>query len=171
VAQRHTVYLKRSAESITPEQILASIRDVEWDLVAEACDVPMARISEADEYLRIVNVKPPGFVWYKLHYRSGEQRPVDIERWKTPDQAAGVIEEVIENLDAEAASFKKVRRYLKGCVDTVGASYGSNLPGEAMAPILASQVCLWLAQQLGGIIRDPCGDWFEPTDGLDLKPL
>lgn len=171
MAQRHAVYLKRSAEGITPEQILASIRDVEWDLVAEACGVPRARISEADENLRIENVKPPGFLWYNLYYRPGEQRPVDIERWRTPDQAAGVIEEVIENLNPDAATHKKVRRYLRGCVDTVAASYGSNLPGEAMAPILASQVCLWLAQQLGGLIRDPCGDWFEPTDGLDLKPL
>src|SRR5690349_14477418 len=99
MAQRHTVYLKRSAEGVTPEQVLASIRDVEWDLVAEACGVPMARISEADENLRIESVKAPGFIWYKLHYRPGQQRPVDIERWETPDIAAGVIEEVIDDLD------------------------------------------------------------------------
>jgi hypothetical protein len=171
MAQRHTVYLKRSAEDVAPERLLAAIRAVEWDLVAESCGVPMERISEADEHLRIENVKPPGFIWYKLRYRPGNQRPVDIERWETPEQAAGVIAEVIENLDPEAPSYAKLRKYLEGCVDTVSGSYGSNLPGEAMAPILASQACLWLAQQLGGIIRDPRGDWFEPTDGLDFKPL
>jgi hypothetical protein len=173
MAQRHTVYLKQSATDVTPEQMLAAIRAVEWDLVAQACGVPMERICEADENMRIENVEPPGFRWYKLHYRPGKQRPVDIERWETPDVAAGVIEEVIENLDPDMKSCRKVRKYLRGCVDTVSGSYGSNLPGEAMAPILASQVCLWLAQQLGGIIRDPCGDWYEPADadGLDLKPL
>ncbi len=171
MAQRHTVYLKRSAEAITPEQLLTAIRAVEWDLVAEACGVPMERISEADENLRIENFKPPGFIWYKLYYRPGGQRPVDIERWQTPDVAAGVIAEVIDNLDLEAATYGKVQRYLAECVDTVSGSYGSNLPGETMAPIFASQVCLWLAQQLDGIIRDPCGDWYEPTDGLDFKPL
>jgi hypothetical protein len=171
MAQRHTVYLKRSAEDVTPEQLLDAIRAVEWDLVAEACGVPMERISEADENLRIENVKPPGFLWYKLRYRPGDWRPVDIERWKTPDEAAGEIGEAIDDLDPGAAWYAKVRKYLEGCVDTVSGSYGSNLPGEAMAPILASQVCLWLAQQLGGIICDPCGDWYEPTDGLDFKPL
>jgi hypothetical protein len=170
MAQRHTVYLKRSAESVTPEQILSSIRDVEWDLVAEACGVSMARISEADENLRIENVEPPGFVWYKLYYRPGDQRPVDIERWRTPDETAGVIEEVIADLDPKARRSAKVRRFLKGCVDTVSASYGS-ARGEEMAPVLGSQVCLWLAQQFDGIIRDPGGDWYEPTDGLDLNPL
>jgi hypothetical protein len=102
MAQRHTVYLKRSAECVTPEKVLASIRDVEWDLVAEACEVPRARISEADENLRIVNAEPPGFVWYKLHYRPGNKRPVDVERWRSLDQAAGVLEEVIDNLDQKA---------------------------------------------------------------------
>jgi hypothetical protein len=172
MAQRHTVYLRQSAADITPEQVLAAIRDVEWDLVAQVCKVPRERISEADENLRIENVgPPPGFMRYQVHYRSGDQRPVEIERWQTAEDIAGVIEEVIDNLDPAAASSDKVRQHLEGCVDTVSASYGPNLPGEAMAPILASQVCLWLAQQLGGIIRDPSGDWYEPTDWLDLKPL
>src|SRR5262249_15711605 len=102
MAQRHTVYLNRSAERIPAGQLLAGIRAVEWDLVAEACGVPMERISEADENLRIENVKPPRFLWYKLHYRAGKQRPVDIERWETPDVAAGVIGEVMDNLDPNA---------------------------------------------------------------------
>jgi hypothetical protein len=171
MAQRHTVYLKRSAEGVTPEQVLAAIRAVEWDLVAEACGVPMERISEAHENLRIENVKPPRFLWYKLHYRPGEQRPVDIERWESADMVAGVIREVIDDLDPNAAWHGTVRGHLEGCSDTVSGSYGSNLPGEAMAPILASQVCLWLAQELGGLIRDPCGDWYKPTDGLDFEPV
>jgi hypothetical protein len=170
MAQRHTVYLKRFAEGVTPAQILASIRDVEWDLVAQACGVPMGRISEADENLRVENVRPPGFVWYKLHYRPGNQRPVDIERWRTPDEAAGVIEEVIDDLDSKGRWYARVRAFLEGCTDTVSASYGS-ARGEEMAPILGSQVCLSLAQQFEGLIRDPRGDWYEPTDGLDLKPL
>ena len=53
---------------------------------------------------------------------------------------------------------------------TGSASYGS-ARGEGMAPILGSQVCLWLAQEFDGIIRDPRGDWYEPTDGLDFKRL
>jgi hypothetical protein len=82
-----------------------------------------------------------------------------------------VIEEVIDNLDPKAASSKKVRRHLKDCVDTVSASFGSSMPGEAMAPILASEVCRWLAEKLGGIIRDPCGDWYELGEWPNLKPL
>jgi hypothetical protein len=172
MAQRHIVYLKRSAADVTPEQLLAAIRAVEWDLVAQASKVPRERISEADENLRIQRVgRRPGFLRYDLHYRPDDQRPVLIERWETPDEIAGVIEEVIDNLDPGAAWYDKVRRHLEASVDTVSASYGSNLPGEAMAPILASQVCLWLAQQFGGIICAPGREWFEPTDWLEFKPL
>jgi hypothetical protein len=170
MAQRHSVYLKRSAAHVTADQVLRSIRDVEWDLVAEACDVPGARISEADEHLRVEWVGPSGVFCCNLHYRPGDQRPVRIEGWQTSDIAAGVIEEAIDNLDTKARWYAKVRAFLGVCVDTVSASYGS-ARGEEMAPILGSQVCLWLAQQFDGIIRDPRGDWYEPTDGLDFKPL
>ena len=169
MAQRHTVYLKKSAEGVTAEQILRGVTAVEWDLVAEACDVPRARINEADENMRI-EASGPGFSCYHLSYRPGDARPVEIRRWETPDVAAGVIEEVLDNLEPKAKSYRKVKAFLEGCVDTVSASYGSGA-GEEMAPILGSQVCLWLAQQFDGIIRDPRGDWYEPTDGLDFKPL
>src|SRR5262249_15231572 len=157
----HTVYSKRSAATITPEQLLAGIQEVELDLIAEVCDVPGGRVDEALEHLRIENLRPPGFIFYRLYYRPGRARQVDVERWRTPDEITGVIEEVIDNLDPKVVSSKKVRRHLKACVDTVSASYGSSMPGEAMAPILASEVCRWLAEKLGGIIRDPCGVWYE----------
>ena len=65
MAQRHTVYLKQSAADNTPGQLLAAIRNAEWDLVAEACKVPMERISEADDNLRIEKVgRSPGFIRY-----------------------------------------------------------------------------------------------------------
>ena len=81
------------------------------------------------------------------------------------------IDPMTLNLDPEAAWYDRVRRHLEECVDTVAASHGSNLPAEAMAPILASQVCLWLAKELGGLIRDPGGDWFEATDWLEFNPV
>lgn len=171
MAQRHIVYLKRSAEGVKPEQILKGIRDVEWDLVAQACKVPMKWINEAWENMRISKVgRSRKFLHYQLHYRAGERRPVDLERWKTPDVALGVIQEVIEDLSPGPSS-NKAREFLEGCVDTVSGSYGSDLPGESMAPILASQACLWLAQQFDGIILDPRGHWYEPLNDLELKPL
>lgn len=170
MAQRHTVYLKRSAAKITPKKLLAGIEEVELDLIAEACGVSGKRIDEALANLQVENLKPPGFIFYRLHYRPDQARQVDIERWRTPDEAAGVIAEVIDNLNPKAASSDKVRQHLLECVDSVAASYGSS-PGEAMAPILASEVCRWLAEQLGGIIRDPRGDWYELGEWPDLNPL
>src|SRR5262249_47319693 len=171
MAQRHTVYLKRSAARVTPERLLAGIQEVDLGLIAEVCDVPDERVEEALEHLRIENLQPPGFVFYRLYYRPGQVRQVDVQRWRSRVEIRGVIEEVIENLDPKAAVSKKVRRYLKSCVDTVSASYGSSMPGEAMAPILASEVCRWLAEKSGGIIHDPCGDWYELGEWPDLKPL
>jgi hypothetical protein len=168
MAQRHTVYLKRSAAKITPKKLLAGIQEVDLAMIAEVCDVPDELIDEALANLRIENLKPPSFVFYRLHYRPGEVRQVDIDRWQTRDEAAGVIAEEIENLDPPKASFKKVRQFLQECVDSVSTSYGS-MPGEAMAPILASEVCRWLAEQLGGIIRDPSDDWYELGEWPNLK--
>ena len=101
---------------------------------------------------------------------SRRQLGTGLTSYESPDEIRGVINEVIDELDPKGAPSKKVRRYLKDCVDTVSASYGSE-PGEAMAPILAAQVCRWLAEKLGGIIRDPCGDWYELGEWPDLKPL
>ena len=143
---------------------------MELDLIAEACNVPLARIEEALNHLRIENLQPPGFIFYRLHYRPGDVRQIDVERWRKPEEVAGEIEEVLENLAPKALSSTRARNYLPDCVDTVSASYGS-MPGEAMAPILASEVCRWLAEQFGGIIRDPCGDWYELGEWPDLKPL
>jgi hypothetical protein len=144
---------------------------VEWDLVAQACKVPMKWISEAWENLNITKVgRKRRFLHYQLHYRAGDERPVDLRRWETDDVALGVIREVMDDMSAGERN-DKARRFLEGCVDTVSGSYGSALPGESMAPILASQACLWLAQELGGIIRDPRGDWYEPLNDLEFKPL
>ena len=170
MAQRHVAYLKRSAAGITPAQVLASITEVEWDLVAEACGVPRERISEADENLRVEGTDATPFRFCHLHYRPGTHRPVMVERWESDDVAAGVIEEVIDGLDLENPSHRKAQAFLRQCVDTVSASYGS-ARGEEIAPIFGSQVCLWLAQQFDGIVRDPAGDWYAPTDWLDFRPL
>lgn len=170
MAQRHTVYLKRSAAEVPPEELLAGIQEVDLSLIAEACDVPGERVDEALQYLRIENLRPPGFLFYRLYYRPGRVRQVDVERWRTPEEIRGVIAEVIDDLDPQAAFYRTVRRCLKDCVDTVSASYGS-MPGEAMAPILGSEVCRWLAEKFGGILRDPSGDWYELGEWPDLKPL
>ena len=170
MAQRHTVYLKRSAAEVSPEELLAGIQEVDLSWIAEVCDVPGERIDEAIKPLRIENMRPPGFVFYRLYYRPGDVRQADIDRWRTAEEIRGEVEEVMENLDPETGSSEKVRQYLKACVDTVSASYGG-MPGEAMAPILASEVCRWLAEKFGGIIRDPCGDWYELGEWPDLKHL
>jgi hypothetical protein len=170
MGQRHTVYLKWSAAEITPEELLAGIQEVDLSLIAEVCDAPGERVDEALKNLRIENLRPPGFVFYRLYYRPGDVRQVDVERRRTAEEIRGVIEEVMENLDPETGCSEKVRQYLRACVDTVSASYGG-MPGEAMAPILASEVCRWLAEKLGGIIRDPRGDWYELGEWPDSKPL
>ncbi len=170
MAQRHTVYLKQSVVAITSEELLAGIQEVELELIGEVCNVPVERIDEALAHLRIENMEPPGFIFYRLYYRPGPVRQIDIERWRTPNEVAGEIAETLENLDPNEQSTAKVEQYLRDCVDTVSASYGS-MPGEAMAPILASEVCRWLAEQLGGIIRGPDGDWYELDNWPDMKPI
>jgi hypothetical protein len=170
MAQRHTVYLKKSAARITPRQLLAGIREIDLGEIAEVCGVSLDLAQEAHDNLRIEKIEPRGFTFYRLFYRPGAQRQVDIHRWRSQAQVKGVIAEVLDNLDLTNPAAAKVQEFLGGCVDIVSASYGS-MPGEAMAPILGSEVCRWLAEKLGGIIRDPGDDWFELGDWPDLKPL
>ena len=166
MAQRHTVYLKQSAARVTPEQLLEGIREIDLHLLAESCGVSDELIDEALASLRIEKVKPRGFVFWRLIYRPGEVQQVDIDRLPN----VGAIAEVLEDLDPDLPCSNVVRRHLSECVESVSASYGG-MPGEAMAPILGSEVCRWLAEQFGGIIEDPSGDWYELGESPDLKPL
>lgn len=168
--QRHTVYLKQSAAKVTPGQLLDGIQEIDLATLAESCGVSDDLIDEALQNLRIEKVKPRGFVFWRLVYRPGQVRQVDIDRWPSAKTATGVIAEVLENLDPELPCLEAVRAHLGECVDSVSASYGS-MPGEAMAPILGSEVCRWLAQTFGGVICDPSDDWYEPGKYPDLKPL
>lgn len=166
MAQRHTVYLKQSVATVTPEELLDSVRQIDLAMLAESCGVPDDLIDEALQHLRVEKVKPRGFVFWRLVYRPGDVRQVDIDRFSNAEAAA----EKLEFLDPDLPCADAVRRHLAECVESVSASYGS-MPGEAMAPVLGSEVCRWLAEKFGGIIEDPSGDWYELGEGIDLKPL
>ena len=166
MAQRHTVYLKQSAAKITPEQLLDGIREVDLHLLAESCGVSDELIDEALVNLRIEKVKPKGFNFWRLVYRPGERRQVEIDRLPN----AGAIAEVLEHLDPDLPCSDAVRAHLGECVESVSASYGS-MPGEAMAPILGSEVCRWLAEKFCGTMEDPSDDWYELGECPDFKPL
>jgi hypothetical protein len=171
MAQRFTVYLKQSAEGVTPAELLAGIQEVDLGEIADVCDVPSDAIEEALARLRMSRVKRRGFRWYALEYGREGTRPIAIQRWETPEVARGVMDETIEDVKSRKPPRARVIcKWLSESVDTVSASFGSS-PEEEMAPILASEVCRWLAVRFGGIIQAPDGKWWKPGEEPNLEPV
>jgi hypothetical protein len=161
MAARYTVYCKRSVAGVTPAQLLAGTRIADLHTIAENDDVPEDVIMSALGQLRMENVDSSGFRFYHLHYRPEGKRPIDVERWQTPGEVQVVVAELLEDLEANRhPALERIRNHLGETVDIVSASFGSS-PGEQMAPILASEVTRWLAEQFDGIIRAADNSWWE----------
>jgi len=171
MAARYTVYCKRRVAGVTPEQLLAGTRVADLHTIAENDDVPEEVIVEALQQLRIENVDPTGFRFYRLGYRPPGKRQIDVERWQTPEEVRGVAAEVLEGLEVKAQpTLTRIRAHLEQTVDIVDASFGSS-PEEPMAPVLASEVTRWLAEQFGGIIRAADDSWWELGRYHEYRPF
>jgi hypothetical protein len=158
---RYTVYLRRSAAHVTPAELLAGTRIADLYTIAEFSDVPDAMIRDALGQLRIENVDHAGFRFYRLCYRPDGMRQVEVERWQTPAEVRADAAEVLELVTARNhPALGRIRDHLHGTVDIVSASFGS-APGERMAPVLASEVTRWLAEEFDGLVRDADDSWWE----------
>ena len=161
MAVRYTVYCKRSAAQVTPEQLLAGTRVADLHTIAENDDIPEDLIMSALKQLRMENVEEAGFRFYRLCYREAGRRQIDVERWQTLEEVRGVAAEVLEDLEARRhPALNRIRAHLSETVDIVSASFGSS-PEEKIAPVLASEVTRWLAEQYDGIIRAADDSWWE----------
>ena len=147
---------------MTPQQLLSGIREADLLMIAEGENVPEEVAEAAEDNLAIADEAPDKpFTFYRLIYRPGDVRQVDIERWSTIEEVRADIDELLEDLEAEHhPRLAAIRRHLAGIVDIVDASFGSS-PGEAMAPILASETARWLAEHFDGIVRAADGSWWQ----------
>jgi hypothetical protein len=171
MAARYTVYCQRIAAGITPEQLLAGTREADLHTIAENDDIPEDMIVDALKQLRIENVDPKGFRFYRLCYRPDGLRQIDVDRWQTAEEVRGVVAEVLEGLEAKGhPALDRIRAHLEQTVDIVYASFGS-APGERMAPVLASEVTRWLAERFDGIIRAADDSWWELGQYGEYQPL
>lgn len=161
MAIRYTVYCKCSVVGVTPEQLLAGVQVADLHTIAENDEIPDEVIVDALDQLRIENVDPSGFRFYRLCYRPAGKRQIDVERWQTADEVRGVTAEVLEGLEHEGhPALERIRAHFQQTVDIVDASFGSS-PGEQIAPVLASEVTRWLAEKYAGIIRAADDTWWE----------
>jgi hypothetical protein len=171
MAIRYTVYCQQSVADVTPEQLLAGAQVADLHTIAENDDVPDDVIVAALDQLRIVNVNPPGFRWYRVCYCPDGMRQIDVERWQTAEEVRSVLGEVLEGLRAEESPrLACIQSHFEKTVDVVDASFGS-APGEQMAPILASEVTRWLAEKYSGIIRAADDTWWELGRYGEYQPL
>lgn len=171
MAIRYTAYCRQSVAAITPQQLLAGIREADLHTIAENDDIPDDVILDALKQLRIENVDQEGFRFYRLSYRPNGMRQINVERWQTQDEVRAVVAEVLEQLEeVRHSALDRIRAHLGQTADIVSASFGS-APGERMAPVLASEVTRWLAQKFVGLIRAADGSWWELGRHGEYQPL
>jgi hypothetical protein len=162
VAVRYTVYCRNSVAHVTPEQLLEGVREGDLLTIAERDGVPDDIAEAAESHLAITDLEPERpFTLYRLIYRPGAVRQVDVERWTSRQEVEADIAELVQDLEARGEPLlPRIRRHLEGVVDVVWASYGSG-PAEAMAPTLASEVARWLAERFDDIIQAADDSWWQ----------
>jgi hypothetical protein len=171
MAIRYTVYCQQNAAEVSPEQLLAGASEADLHTIAENDEVPDDLIVDALHQLRIQNLDPQGFRFYRFCYRADGMRQIDVERWQTVEEVRGVVAEVLEELEYKGhPALDRIRAHLVHTVDIVDASFGSE-PGERIAPVLASEITRWLAVKFGGIIRAADGSWWELGRHGEYQPF
>jgi hypothetical protein len=167
----YTVYCKQSVAHVTPKELLEGVTAADLPALAKKQDVPEEQVAAALDALRVENLKPPGFVVYRLVYRPAALRQVDVECWESKEDVQAVLDEELEELAAEGhPHFKQIRVHLKQCVDVIDASCGPT-PGEGMARVLAAEVARWLAGRFDGIIRTADEQWWRLGPRGEFLPL
>jgi hypothetical protein len=166
----YTVYCKKSVARVTPDELLKGVTAADLPALTKKEGVPEEQVAAALDVLRIENMKPPGFVVYRLFYRPSGLRQVDVECWESKDDVQAVLDEELEELAAEGhPHFKLIRAHLKQCVDVIDTSVGA--PNEAMARVLAREVARWLAGRFDGIVRTADEKWSRLDSQGEFVPL
>ena len=166
----YTVYCKKSVAHVTPAELLKGVSATDLPALAKKEGVPDDQVAPALELLHIENLKPPGFVVYRLFYRRPTMRQVDIECWESKDDLQAILDEELEELAAEShPHYKPIRAHLKQCVDVIDTSVGA--PPEPMGRVLAREVARWLARLFDGIIRTGDEKWWRLDAQGEFQPL
>jgi hypothetical protein len=156
----YTVYCKKLAH-VSPADLLKGVTAADLPAAAKKAGVADDEVGAALDVMRVENLKPPGFVVYRLFYRAPALRQVDVECWESKEDVQAVIDEELEELAAEGhPHIKAIRLHLKQCVDVVESSCGLTA-GEAMGRVLAAEVVRWFAGRFDGIIRTADEKWWR----------
>src|SRR5579885_1274868 len=141
----YTVYCKKSVAHVTPADLLKGVTSADLPALAKGEGAAEDDIAAALDLLHVENLKPPGFVVYRLVYRPSGMRQVDVECWEARDDVQAVLDEELEELAAEGhPHFKRICAHLKQCVDVIDTSIGS--PQEPVARVLGREAARWLAR-------------------------
>jgi len=138
MATRFTIYCKQTVANVTPEELLAGTCIADLHTIAEGYGISDDEvILDALDQLRIENVDPSGFLFYRLSYRPDGMRQIDIHRWQTRGEVESVVAEVLADLTTtQHPELSRIQAHLSQTVDIVSASFGSSA-SEQMAPALA----------------------------------
>jgi hypothetical protein len=166
----YTIYCQKSVARVTPAELLKGVTSADLAALAKKEGVTDEQLAAALDVLHVENLKPPGFVVYRLCYRPTGTRQVDVECWEEKTDVQAVLDEELEELAAEKhPHFKQIRAHLKQCLDVIDASVRA--PDEVLARVLAREVARWLAGHFDGIIRTADEKWWRLGPQGEFVPL
>jgi len=170
-----TVYCRRPVSALTPQQLLAGLRDQDreapagvdyWTLAEHFGIEDEAVVDAALDVLRVRDASATGLDQLELSYRpDADARPIVVHCWTEPERVAEELEEAQEGRSPPPEALPRLR----ATKEIVGIELGfSQL--EDMGIVLAYELARWLVQKGKGLVVDDDDCWMTVDGGGWVDP-
>jgi hypothetical protein len=157
-----TIYCTRSVASITADDLISLLNDLDLYTIAEGFGIEDEEevVDHALAHLRIEPVSKPKGVKFVVHYKPGKSRPVYVHLWNDPKRVQTEREEALELLNnVRGRPVAGMRRRIAACVEVVALELGLKQV-EDVGLVLAVQIAEFLAGEGAGLGRDHNDNWW-----------
>jgi hypothetical protein len=170
-----TIYCRKPVSMLTPEQLLAGLRDEDreapagvdyWTLAEHYGIEDEAVVDAALDVLRVRGGDTIGLDVVEVCYRPQvDARPIVVHCWTAPERVAEELQEAQEGRAPPPEALARLRTIR----EVVGIELGfSQL--EDMGIVLAYEVARWLTQKGDGVVVDDDDCWMAVEGGGWVDP-
>lgn len=148
-----TIYCRRRS-TITRSELLAELRDADWDTLAEVHEIDESLVSPALAAFRLEDADHDALDGAGLAYRAAGFRPIRIHVWSSPERVAEEIEQARDAGELPEA----VSAALGDVIEVIALELGFGMY-EDMGIAIAWEVARILAHDARGFVRDDDKRW------------
>ncbi len=166
---------RKPTTGVTARSLLVTLEATDLYIAAEACglDDEDAAVGAILPYLRVEEIGDNRGQVFRVHYRPGDLRQVDVHLWTDPEVVVEELDEAGEWLEELGEKTRKeVLQRLKGVVAVVAVEIGwTQVESVDMGVVLASEVANHYAREADGVLRDWDDAWWVVTRGGRFKKV